>query len=35
MNALRERRETICPFLEVDMVRVKGRKKPERLFFPR
>ena len=24
----------ICPFLEVDVVRVKGRKKPERLFFP-
>jgi adenylate cyclase len=26
--------QDICPFLEVDMVRVKGRKKPERLFFP-
>ena len=24
----------ICLFLEVDTVRVKGRKKPERLFFP-
>jgi adenylate cyclase len=23
-----------CLFLEVDVVRVKGRKKPERLFFP-
>lgn len=25
---------SVCPFLEVDVVRVKGRKKPERLFFP-
>jgi adenylate cyclase len=24
----------LCQFLEVDVVRVKGRKKPERLFFP-
>ncbi len=24
----------VCHFLEVDVVRVKGRKKPERLFFP-
>jgi adenylate cyclase len=24
----------VCQFLEVDVVRVKGRKKPERLFFP-
>jgi adenylate cyclase len=24
----------LCSFLEVDVVRVKGRKKPERLFFP-
>ena len=24
----------VCLFLEVDVVRVKGRKKPERLFFP-
>ncbi|HEY5741345.1 MAG TPA: adenylate/guanylate cyclase domain-containing protein, partial [Terrimicrobiaceae bacterium] len=24
----------VCSFLEVDLVRVKGRKKPERLFFP-
>jgi adenylate cyclase len=24
----------VCPFLEVDVVRVKGRKKAERLFFP-
>ncbi|MET0253768.1 MAG: hypothetical protein ABW214_07030, partial [Terrimicrobiaceae bacterium] len=23
-----------CLFLEVDVVRVKGRKKPERLFYP-
>ena len=24
----------LCQYLEVDVVRVKGRKKPERLFFP-
>jgi adenylate cyclase len=24
----------VCQFLEIDVVRVKGRKKPERLFFP-
>jgi adenylate cyclase len=24
----------VCRFLEVDVVRVKGRQKPERLFFP-
>lgn len=28
------RASNICQFLEVDVVRVKGRKKPERLFFP-
>ena len=26
--------QDICQFLEIDVVRVKGRKKPERLFFP-
>ncbi len=25
---------SLCSFLEVDVVRVKGRKRPERLFFP-
>jgi adenylate cyclase len=29
-----QKARNICPFLEVDVVRVKGRKKPERLFFP-
>jgi adenylate cyclase len=28
------RARNLCSFLEVDVVRVKGRKKPERLFFP-
>ncbi len=28
------RAQSLCSFLEVDIVRVKGRKKPERLFFP-
>ena len=29
-----EKARNVCQFLEVDVVRVKGRKKPERLFFP-
>jgi adenylate cyclase len=29
-----EKAGDVCDFLEVDVVRVKGRKKPERLFFP-
>jgi adenylate cyclase len=29
-----EKASDVCRFLEVDVVRVKGRKKPERLFFP-
>ncbi len=29
-----EKASEVCRFLEVDEVRVKGRKKPERLFFP-
>ena len=29
-----EKASDVCQFLEVDVVRVKGRKKPERLFFP-
>jgi adenylate cyclase len=33
-ESIAQKAGAVCQFLEVDVVRVKGRKKPERLFFP-